>query len=653
MRFLRSALVPLALIVGLGALLRFYRLNWDENQHVHPDERYITWVATSIQWPPGLNTWAGWQAAFDPNQSTFNPFYWPPQAGSEQVPQGQPRSFAYGHFPLYLLVAIANALAAITRQPNWLSYDALALVGRAISAIFDLGTVVMTFLIGRRVFGRGVGLLAAALVAFAPLHIQLAHFGAFDTAMVFFMMAALWLTMRYLQTRHLRDGVMAGACAGLAIGSKFTAVWLLALLAMLLTVDAWLVASVRSESVDLRPPIQSMLKLLGPLGAMLAAAFVAFAITNPFALIEAHTFLTEVANQAAMARGKLDWEYVRQYHNTWPYLYPIWQMVQFSLGAALGLASWAGFAWALWRAWRQNVKLDELILLAWTVSYFVLTGGLYVKFVRYMLPIIPALAILGAALLASLKSGRRQDSAGACADQNRKNLKSAFTSVYLRSILSSVLIALTLAATILSGWAFVHVYDGEHPWITASRWIYAHVSQGAVLAVEHWDDRLPLPMDIDGQARKESEYTSRELQPYDDPDSAEKLDGMLAVLAESDYVVLPTHRLWGTIPRWPQRYPLTTRYYQALFGGQLGYQLEFFAARYPHLGPITFMDQPYTDPALPIPLPLRNYKPSPLVIGLGRADESFTVYDHPLVLIFRNVARLSLDQMRRRATSNQ
>jgi hypothetical protein len=33
---------------------------------------------------------------------------------------------------------------------------------------------------------------------------------------------------------------------------------------------------------------------------------------------------------------------------------------------------------------------------------------------------------------------------------------------------------------------------------------------------------------------------------------------------------------------------------------------------------------------------------------VGPADESFTVYDHPLVLVFRNGGRLSVRQMRSR-----
>ncbi len=616
----RTSLLLLALILILGGALRFYRLNWDDSHHVHPDERYITWVATSIALPAKLNTWEGWQAALDPRRSTLNPFYWSPQADAYnvEVPQDEPRDFAYGHLPLYLLALAAHGLAALTHQPDWLSYDSLALVGRAIACIFDLGTIVVTFLLGRRLpyGGRAVGLLAAALVACAPQHIQLAHFYTVDTPMTFFIIAALWLFVRYLQNGRPRDALAAGVCAGLAIGCKSTAVWLLVIMLLPLVMSLW---------YALRCNDWTAFIVSRPLIGLLLAAGLTFAITNPFALIEVRAFLSEISRQSGMARGALDWPYTRQYYQTLPYVYQIWQSLRFGLGPALGLAGWGGFAWAVWRVCRRTLRLDELIFVAWIVSYLGLTGALYVKFIRYMLPIIPPLAILAAALLVAIAQKK----------------------YWLGRVLALTIVALTA----LAGLALANMYSSEHPWVVASRWIYANAPAGSFLAGEHWDDRLPLPLDEKNLPTRSS-YHFIELTPYDSPDSSEKLEALLQDLSGSDYLILPTHRLWGTIPRWPGRYPLTAQYYHALFAGQLGFQLEFFAARYPHLGPISFIDQPLTDPALPIPTLLQDWQPSPIDIGLGRADESFTVYDHPLVLVFRNVARLSPEQMLARITSD-
>ncbi len=93
-----SKLLPAALLAVLlvcAAVLRLGHINWDEFQHVHPDERFIVWVADTVRWPGDLGT------ALDPASSALNPFRWPP--GTNEL-AGKPRNYAYGHFPLYLLV---------------------------------------------------------------------------------------------------------------------------------------------------------------------------------------------------------------------------------------------------------------------------------------------------------------------------------------------------------------------------------------------------------------------------------------------------------------------------------------------------------------------------------------------------------------------
>ena len=108
--------------------------------------------------------------------------------------------------------------------------------------------------------------------------------------------------------------------------------------------------------------------------------------------------------------------------------------------------------------------------------------------------------------------------------------------------------------------------------------------------------------------------TSRTTRP-----SGQSLAGDLAA---SDYVIVASRRVYGSIPRLPERYPLATRYYELLFAGDLGFELAGEFTR----GPA------WLNPRLP---PLPGAAPAWL-----RPDESFVVYDHPRALIFRNVERL-------------
>ena len=432
--------VALVVILLVAAALRLTGNDWDDFQHHHPDERYITWVATTIEFPsPGSLSRADWR----PQTSTFNPFRWPPEAASEGIVvlQDEPRDFAYGHVPLYLgvlatrlverlgpalvswLPAEWSLTADVLNGAGRIEFHHLTAVGRALTAMFDVGTVLLTFALGRRLYGVVVGLLASAFLALTVLHIQLAHFFTSDPYLTFFTVAALYtLVLAQDATTAARRRVyllLAAAAIGLAVGSKFTAVLLLGPLVW----TAWAAGAPRRWYAE---------ALAG-----LGMAALAFALTNPFALLDRtcplpepppslgplalpeglarSCYLQNVAEQNAMVRGAADLGFTRQYEGTLPYLYFIEMQLRWGMGPLLGVAAFAGLGWAVWgalrpgaaersgRVWLRRLRAEPVVVpLLWVVPYFILTGSFAVKFMRYMQPIVPLLMIFGAALLAAV-----------------------------------------------------------------------------------------------------------------------------------------------------------------------------------------------------------------------------------------------------------
>ncbi len=554
--------LALILILILGAAPRFYGLDWDGGIGAHPDGRYVVGVAEALRWPDRLN-----------------PFDIAPD-------------FSYGHLPLYLLALVAHLVGPLRGVD-------LLLVGRGLAALFDLGTVALTFALGRRVYagddcpGEKVGLLAAAFVALAVFHVQQAHFYIADVLLAFFVLGTLHFAVRLIESGRARDAWLAGAWAGLAVGTKFSAVLLM------LPLGASLLGHPMADG-GRRGQVRGLLLQGLRVGG---AALTTFALSNPFALACFPTFWRNVLEQAAIARGTLDVPYTRQFHATWPYLYPLAQQVRWGMGWPLGLVACAGFAWTVWRAVREPPRRGEWVVLAWTVPYFAFVGALYARFPRYLLPLTPLLALYAARLLADLVRG---PGCGGWLD--------AF------GYLPLILCCLSLLTRCL---AFANLYRVPHPWQVASEWFYEH-GRG-VVAVEQWDH--PLPLDATG-------YDVRQL-PIFDEDTPEKWAVMEEVLAEADYVVIASRRGYGTVAQWPERYPRTARYYRMLFEGDLGFEPVACFGRYPRLGPLALTDDPAA--GLDFSLPEMCQPDAPLVLHLGRLDESFVVYDHPWVVILRRV----------------
>ncbi len=138
----RLFLIP---ILCLAAVFRLIGNDWDGYEHYHPDERYVSWVATSIESP------TNWVDGLNPRASSFNPFYWPQDNETDCVVvlQGESRNFAYGHLPLYVGVLATRMVERFA--PAWFEvipptcmqsngtvltpeFDRLTAVGRAMTA---------------------------------------------------------------------------------------------------------------------------------------------------------------------------------------------------------------------------------------------------------------------------------------------------------------------------------------------------------------------------------------------------------------------------------------------------------------------------------------------------------------------------------------
>ncbi|MEM7335277.1 MAG: phospholipid carrier-dependent glycosyltransferase [Chloroflexota bacterium] len=663
-------------IVAIAAVFRWTGLDWDDYKHYHPDERYITWVATTIEAPPSLAN------ALVPNQATFNPFYWPADADSPGivVPQDEQRAFAYGHFPLYLGVSATRwsewlAPRLLPRLPeDWLlsqdllnggqfvEFVHLTAVSRALTGLFDLGTIILTYFLARRLFGTAVAILSALFLTFNVMHIQLAHFFISDPYLTFFIVAAIlcWVeALHRFPRRNHPDSErkqrrvaslwlwLGCVMVGLAVGSKFAAIILLLPLAIVIWVmwpKGW----------------------LWRIGLGIAISFASFFVTNPFAIVDLSCevltpavqagpvtipaldwrscYLDNIVTQRAMVSGQSDLPFTRQYTGSIPFLYYIEMQLKWGMGPLLGLVAFGGFVWALWQVspglWRWTrasitnessltqyrslrrviLTLPMLIVLAWCIPYFLSTGTFFVKFMRYLQPLVPFLMIMGAAMLWQIK----------------------------RPLVRYSLITAVLVTTAVYATAFLNMYRLPHPWLLGSGWIYTNVEPDTLILSEKWDDALPTSLNVGGEYRRRSEYRNEELSWLTKPDGRDddvKLQVNLALMSEAEYLTVVSNRIYGVVTRLPDRYPISSQYYQLLFDGELGYEPVFVFERSPTIAGWTFRPDTFTEPDLIPPQLVQEFLDSKKTVPLGRADESFTVYDQSLTIIFENKEHLTVDEM--------
>ncbi len=519
----------LVVVLLAGAYLRFVGLNWDDNQHLHPDERFLTMVETSIAPVQG-----GLTEYFDTEASTLNPY----NSGHS--------FFVYGTAPIFFVrytadlihtlraewlvsestwrVAIAKAFLGTPDDPGILEsygtgYEEVHLVGRAISGLADLIAVWILYLTASRLYrDKRIGLLAATLSAFAVLQIQQSHFFTVDAISNVFVVASLYFAVRALDDMRWRNYLLFGLSLGLSVASRINTAPLGLTLA--LAAFAYLSRFGRSEKDSAGALLESPLlwPLVLRLGVAALVSLFAFRIGQPYAF-EGPGFLSFGLNEQwlnnmreiqSTVSGDVDFPPNHQWTDRTDLIFPFENMVRWGMGLALGLIAWAGFALAAWQILRGRWQ-RHLIPVIWTGLYFGWQGTQWVKPMRYFLPVYPTLILLAAWLLIYIwdaaKGVQTLSSSAHAGSQEAVKLSVALRSVYSRLpklrlprsaklAAAGALIAVVILFTAAWAFAFSRIYTRPVTRVAASEWIYQNIPGPVNLRIDTAEGEYQQPISI-------------------------------------------------------------------------------------------------------------------------------------------------------------
>ena len=266
------------------------------------------------------------------------------------------------------------------------AWEPFFLAARLLSAAAGTTTVVLVYLLGARLFDRLTGVAASALLAVAFLHVRDSHFGVTDVAMTMMLVLAL-LTVVRAHDRAGEDGrrvaafALAGLVAGLAAATKYNAV-LVAASAAVAIASLW-----RSEQGSGGRHARALRRA----AAWSAALAAGFAAGTPYALAEPGRFWRDASAEALHLQAG----HAINLGIGWTYHFA----VTLRHGVTIPMLA-AGLARAVWMAWTRPRR--AALLLAFPLVYYCVAGRGYTVFARYMVPIVPFVALAAGYLAASL-----------------------------------------------------------------------------------------------------------------------------------------------------------------------------------------------------------------------------------------------------------
>lgn len=481
----------LTLVLAVGIYFRFQGIYWgefDTTSHLHPDERFLVWVGTDIAPNESFRDY------FNTQISTLNP-----------QNRGHP-FFVYGTLPMFFTRYFVEWIYGHS------GFAEMTWVGRPLSALADLLTVFLIYLIASRLCNRKVGLLAAIYLAMAVLPIQLSHYFAMDTFANFFIWLSLYFAVVIAQTnppatsniqslppplgqanhpitrfpnyqlllslpRHpaFIPALLFGLFAGMSLASKISAYPLVLMLP--LAAGVYILRYPPKERFLRAVEMTGLMVLAGVLYLLAFRVFQPYAFTGPgfFDVKPNPVWIEELKKLQALLVPSIGYPPAVQWIDR-----PVWfsgyNISAWGLGWPLALAAWIGMIWMGWQIFRKRDFQPLIVVWAWTTGHFIWQSLAFNPTMRYQLPIYPGLAFLGAWAIFELYqvAGSRLKVEGSPAKPSTFNLQ----------LIPLALGSIVLLATAIYAFAFSGIYERQVTRLEASRWMYANLPGAINLQVQ-------------------------------------------------------------------------------------------------------------------------------------------------------------------------
>jgi len=294
--------------------------------------------------------------------------------------------------------------------------------------------------------------------------------------------------------------------------------------------------------------------------------------------------------ESSVALGRSLVFYTRQFFDTKQFTFQFINIFPYALGwpaYIIGLIGLIGLDWT-------NRKIN-LLRFAFLI-YFIPSAVIYAKWSRFMAPIFPIILIFAVLLIL--------------------NIKDKLSKIQIKNKNFLILIChfafyILIFSTMVPGIAYLSVYQNSDVRFQASKWIYKNIPNNSYILSET-ANVVDIPI-----TDPSSSYQIISFNFYDLDESQALRSELSDHLMSADYIFVPSRRIFANHPT--EKYPILGEYYKYLFSGKLGYEKVAEFESFPKI-------------CLPFNAEMC------LSFNDENAEETWTVFDHPVIRIYKKIS---------------
>ncbi|MBI2613557.1 MAG: glycosyltransferase family 39 protein [Candidatus Levybacteria bacterium] len=333
---------------------------------------------------------------------------------------------------------------------------------RYLNAFFGSLAVIAVYLLGKKLFGKSVGLVAAFLLAVNYRHVVSSVLVLADAPVSFFALLSIILSFNLIKNRSMKSYLLAGIGLGLSLSVKyFVYVIPFFFLCHLLSVfDRRNLAL--NKKIFLLFISKNLLLSLGIFA-------ITFFIINPFIFLDSKNFLTEYSydSQRFGVTSPISILLNYDYHRS---LVGLYYLIRYAIGDWLSLAIIVGFFYSAIRGFKNTLILS-FVIIPFLIVFLVIAAP---SSARYYTAIMPLLLLFPSFLIIDIL----------------RFVKPKF----LKITLTIVVIFALAAPSIKNSFLTALYFSWPQNQVLADKWLAENLSEESVVAVSAVS--LPLTKNI-------------------------------------------------------------------------------------------------------------------------------------------------------------
>lgn len=290
-------------------------------------------------------------------------------------------NFRYPTFYSYFLGTVSIPVKLIFKIKEW-SFDIyqiyMAIFARFMSVLLGVGSIFLTFVLGKRLYDEKVGLLSALFLSLSFYHVQNSAWATLDVPNSFFSILTLYLAFKMYEEPTSKFYFLTGVSLGILIGTKYSGAIVLISILILHYYQA-----LKNEEKKLSGIFKASLSK--NLWILFLSAVVAFFLTTPGIILKPLGFITSVSWELNLGAGR---RYQPESIFRLSYFLSMIKHFNVATGPFLSLFMFLGLIYPFRKRWDK-----EIPLLASFILFFISFGALNS---RQLILILPLTSILGA-----------------------------------------------------------------------------------------------------------------------------------------------------------------------------------------------------------------------------------------------------------------